>query len=992
MNRPTNSIQLNSSSSLSVVIPCYNEAIRIGPLIKGLEKLSQKWKGELEFIFVDDGSTDETVKVIHSKISKSADLKNSRVVSLQSNQGKGAALQSGVSEAHGELILTIDADNSYSPSLIINWLKNIEEASFSADTVYIGSRELEGSESETSIFRRISGLIFNGIIQTFTSIDFKDSQSGYKLYPKDIAKDLFLNLRSKGWAHDVELLNRAKQYGLKIKSMPVKVKSIEGSKLNMLKDSILMSLSVLGISLRGKWDFFIKQPLMYPRSPALYRILFAILTIVVAVMLPTLSVDYGLTGDEEVQKVYGEKALLYYESFGEDKSCLDYKNLYFYGAFFEVVTAFANKYLVPGLDDFTVRHFMNAILGFLLLFLTGKLAFRISNSWKVAFWSFLLAVLYPKLFGHAMNNPKDIPFACFFILGMIAIVRSYKEFPNISLKSIITFIIALGLAMGVRVGAILLIPFLGLFLLTAWSQSLKSFPINIKNLLNIASKGLIMSIFGIALGILFWPYALENPWVNPIKAFREMNSFSISIQLLYDNFHYWSDDLPWHYLPNWLYRSATIVVLLGSLLFLLLSWSKVPMKRKALYGLLIFSFVFPPAYAIISEASYYDGIRHFIFVMPILIICSVLGWFSLTKYLPKKLSVVPELGMGLLAFIPLFWIVRSHPNQYTYFNELTGGVGAHYGYYETDYWMNSLMETGDWFYDNVVKDLPSDAEIVVSTNAFVPLREYLRERDDRIKLKYTSYVNRNKIDSDYEIFLSRYVNKELLQKGFFPPENAIYKNELDGAIFSSVSKRLNGATEKKAMDLLKTNNFIEAEKSILQALQGNEKDEQLLESLSFIYLQTKNSSKFEETMAKLDDMSTSIATPCFYKGIHYLNQNDRANAKLWLENTVKYNYKLSTANFYLASIYKSENNWQGVLNAIISFEAAEGNMAQAYDLGIEAAENLNERAYLAFFKARKSIIEKDYTNGLAYLKKAIKLDSGLERANKLLRMLEEAMK
>ncbi len=986
-----------TNGSISIIIPCYNEENRLGKIFKALQNFGQKWQGEKEFIFVNDGSSDNTLANLNKLADKSTYKDNIKVLDLEKNGGKGAALKKGVLEASGDWILTIDADNAVSPSQLFKWIKQYPEEVFQDNTIYIGSREMKESEVENTAFRRWAGLIFNGIIQFFTRINFKDTQCGFKLYPAQAAKYLFGSLRTKGWAHDVELLNRAIQNDINIVSLPVKWQNIEGSKIKIFSDSIKMFLQSAWIGLSGTWEHFVTNPIRKKSygndQHSIYRLLFAVVFVLAAVAMPILSSDYGITGDEQVQKVYGDKVLSYYESFGEDKSCLEYKNLYHYGAFFEVFTSFMSKHVLSSMDPYDVRHLFNALCGLLLFLFTAKLAYEVSSSWKIAFWTFLFCLLYPRIFGHSMNNPKDIPFACFFILGMIYIVKFYKEFPKVSIKTMIGFIIGFGLAFGIRVGAILLIPYLGLFGLVALIRVIRKNGFNMNYVKTALTKGLLMFGGGYVLGVLFWPYALQSPLKNPFVSYGEMANFSTGIRMLYNNAHQWSDNLPWFYLPHWILMASSLVVLIGLPLYLLRFFTSNSNKRN-LYFLLLFAFLFPPAFAIISGASYYDGIRHFIFILPIMIVISALGWTALQERLGSKISLGVEAIMGGLCILPLLWMFKSHPNQYIYFNELFGGASNNYSYNETDYWMNSMKETCEWFLENEYPNVKDKAEVTVSTNAFVPVNHYLRiipELRDKIKVKYTSYVNRNKVDSDYEIFFSRFVNKDILRNGYFPPSEMIYENRLGDAILSNVSKRINGSVEKQASDAIKANDFRKADSLLQIAYQGNKDDDELLEQMAFVYLQTGRNDQFEETIETISNYTTSDPIIAFYQGLYHMKKNDNESAKQWFEKTVNLNYKLSSANYYLANIYANEKDWQKAFDAIVEFERGNGNIAAAFDLGVRVAEQIGERAYASFFRAKKSAIEKDYNAVLQNLRQAVRLNPKLERAQDLLKAYEEAL-
>ena len=232
------------SPFLSLVIPCYNEANRIDLLMRGLDEFKQQWDTTFEILLVDDGSTDQTMEKVKQHASYPLLASYIKILS-QSNTGKGGALQHGVSMASGEYILTLDADMATKPIELIQW--RAKRKAFYPREILIGSRELNNSNVHDLGYRKFVGNIFNLIIRTIVGLRISDTQCGFKLYPKEAAKQLFASLQTMGWAHDVELLKRANLLGYAIIEMPITWNAIEGSKINVLADSWSMFWEVVKI-------------------------------------------------------------------------------------------------------------------------------------------------------------------------------------------------------------------------------------------------------------------------------------------------------------------------------------------------------------------------------------------------------------------------------------------------------------------------------------------------------------------------------------------------------------------------------------------------------------------------------------------------------------------------------------------------------------------------------------------------------------------------
>lgn len=234
--------------SVSLIIPCYNEELRIPLMVLGIQEFITQWKGDFEVIIVDDGSSDQTYLRLKQEpllisLSKSKQL----TILRQQNQGKGAALQLGMVEAEKDFVLTLDADMATSPVEIIQWLTM--KKGFNSHEIWIGSREMNRAQVKDHWHRELAGHVFNLILRTITGLKIKDTQCGFKLYPSTLGKMIFATLQTPGWAHDVEILKRAEKKGIDIIEMPIHWEAVEGSKINLLKDSFKMFVEVCKISM-----------------------------------------------------------------------------------------------------------------------------------------------------------------------------------------------------------------------------------------------------------------------------------------------------------------------------------------------------------------------------------------------------------------------------------------------------------------------------------------------------------------------------------------------------------------------------------------------------------------------------------------------------------------------------------------------------------------------------------------------------------------------
>ena len=221
--------------SLSVIIPLYNEEKR---LLKSLAKLKkfilQNKKNKIEVIFVSDGSTDLTNKIIEQFIKKNEKNLKSFLIRYKKNVGKGYAIKKGVLKSTKNWILICDADMSVNPNQFKVWYKN--NRIIDKKQAYFGSRRHLKSNVESSTIRRILGLFLILLIRVLFNFRLKDSQCGFKVFHKSYALKIFKKLSSFRFAFDIELIILLKKSKIKIIELPLKWVHQNGSKLNLLYD------------------------------------------------------------------------------------------------------------------------------------------------------------------------------------------------------------------------------------------------------------------------------------------------------------------------------------------------------------------------------------------------------------------------------------------------------------------------------------------------------------------------------------------------------------------------------------------------------------------------------------------------------------------------------------------------------------------------------------------------------------------------------------
>ena len=236
---------IDSESSryfLSVVIPAYDEEMRLRTSLPVLRDYLRNQEFSWEVIIVDDGSSDGTSRITGEVFGKPEHVK---VLKNSENRGKGYSVRRGVLAAHGQLILITDADFS-TP---IEEFERLHACLNQGCDIAIGSRSLADSNVEITQpwYREGMGRVFNAFVQMTVIRGYVDTQCGFKCFNRDKAIPIFSQMLVNGFCFDVEFLFIAKKRGLKIKEVPVLWRDVLESRVNVISEPIRMLLDLLRI-------------------------------------------------------------------------------------------------------------------------------------------------------------------------------------------------------------------------------------------------------------------------------------------------------------------------------------------------------------------------------------------------------------------------------------------------------------------------------------------------------------------------------------------------------------------------------------------------------------------------------------------------------------------------------------------------------------------------------------------------------------------------
>jgi hypothetical protein len=408
--------------------------------------------------------------------------------------------------------------------------------------------------------------------------------------------------------------------------------------------------------------------------------------------------DYGLGWDDFTHSQYGDLLLAYYGSGFRDQRAMHFVNLYYYGGGFDMAAALLAKVLPFGL--FETRRLCGAIVGLIGLALTWRIARRAGGP-RAGVVGLALLATCPLYIGHMYMNAKDAPFAAAMALLILALVRIAQEYPRPGAGTVMMFGFGLGLAFGSRVLAVLsplyILPALALVIVVegrveGWREAAARFGRLVLRLL----PGFVLAY---AVMAVIWPWSVRAP-LDPLWAVEYFSRFfEKPWRELFDGALILAPDMPRRYVPTLLMLKLPELMLALGLTgligaFVAAARATVPPNRRAMLLTLALAAIVPVAVTVAMRPAMYNGIRHFLFVLPPLAALGGLAAAWIAEVLWRRrgalAAATAALAIGLAS--PVVAMVRLHPYEYTSFNHIAGGVPGAAGRYMLDYWGLSFRQ------------------------------------------------------------------------------------------------------------------------------------------------------------------------------------------------------------------------------------------------------------------------------------------------------------
>lgn len=428
--------------------------------------------------------------------------------------------------------------------------------------------------------------------------------------------------------------------------------------------------------------------------------------------------DYGITADEFVFDAAGSKALAWYASGFADRSLFDYYDTYLYGPWFQILVAAAQAlHLV---DPFAVRHALTFVVG-----LAGLAALIPIGRLAIGPWAGLAALVLclttGNLYGHLFFTPNDVPFLAAMTWATLAVIVMAKR---ATWPSTIAAGLAIGLAVATRFGGVLAAAYLvGAMALTALETAAASASgapppsaAGRPTLAAIALRTLAALLVAAVVAIALWPWLQI---ANPLRQFLDAYDYFIRSYVQFD-FPAWgatvaSGALPWHYIPGQLLARLpegfvaliAIAALFGAVAIgRFVGGCRARIRRDGAAGVaacalqlaqaraalvVIAAALGPPLFVIARGSVIFDGLRHLLFVLPML---ALLAGFGLLQLLPllRRLPAY-AVALAVLYVVPaVSTLIYLHPLEYVAMSGFAGGVAGAADRFDLDYWSAAATE------------------------------------------------------------------------------------------------------------------------------------------------------------------------------------------------------------------------------------------------------------------------------------------------------------
>lgn len=471
--------------------------------------------------------------------------------------------------------------------------------------------------------------------------------------------------------------------------------------------------------------------------------------------------DFGSTFDEFM--VYTRGDYFYHKVVGNDKylqkgfviNDSDNYVLHYYNSTFPALL-----YALNDSGSYDRYHLLNMIFGSFIFIFMYEILLASHKKWQYAILGTVVLFFIPRFLGHIPGNPKDVPFATAYIASLFFILINHKLSPFLRV-----------LVLGICIGLTASLRFLGFSLILVYviflcTQVLaKKYPI--RQLWEIALETMVIGVIAFTVFMASLPYIGADPYNHTIELMKINTSYPWMGTIRLFGQTYTKDSFPRLYTLLWILISTPIMILGLSVVGLFAGIFK---RKQKLYMLLVISLMVQVFAYVMLKPFVYNGLRHYLFILPHLALLSVVGIIWLMKY-----ARVFKITLGLLIIEAIFiayTYIQIHPYEYTYFNPLVTMTRDVSREFDFDYWAASDRNALEWLKMNSDTGKPKIFVCSTSPATQIYFPEAINVGNDPKKADYIVCNDNNMVD-----FLQRRMKTKTL-----------YTVKKNGQIFNTVLK------------------------------------------------------------------------------------------------------------------------------------------------------------------------------------------------------------
>jgi hypothetical protein len=662
-----------------------------------------------------------------------------------------------------------------------------------------------------------------------------------------------------------------------------------------------------------------------------------------------LSRKAGVTCDEVLHYNQSVYVYNYFASLGKDQSALNtpVTHLQYYGQSYDNIVTILTRWF--GIDDiYGFRNIMSAFAGWLTIMMTAVFAIWLEG-YGAGLLILILFALSPTFLGHSQNNLKDVPFALGYIAGIYYILKRLCSPLGNSKKYLILLIISIAFCISIRAGGLILICYLFFFLFLFWlAKFVKEGRIEVKDIGKKLTWTISISLISYFLSMILWPYALQNPLLNPFKSYKVMVQYPDTFRQIFNGKVEWSDFMPWYYLPEFMAITIPLVVFAGLVLFIVFSKKNFNSWKAFVYCCLIFTIIFPVIFVILEKSNLYSAWRQFLFIYPGIVLVAAIGFHQLFRFIKSRyLFLLISVLFTLISINPLKFILKNPEYSYIYYNQLVGGLKGAYGRFETDYYFVSLKEGSDWLIKYIKEEKKIRSPVTVKANFSV---KWFFRNHPEIKNDYFRNEERSMHDWDYAIVTNRYIPPYQLINKIWPPENAVKVIYADSVPVCAILER-KSKNDLYGYEALKNGKTKEALGFFEKAIKIDDKDEMIYYNFASALFDDGQFEKADSSLKKCLEINPDFDLALMYLGNISASLKRTDEAIGYYERVIAANRKYFDAYVELSKlvvkkdVFKARNLLMTCLNINPGYKSAITALADTYRISDpEIAKKYDELA------------------------------------------------